>query len=456
MIVLYDLIVLGGGPAGYIACERAGKAGIKTLLIEKNEIGGVCLNEGCIPTKTLLHSAKIYDSALKGEKYGVIAKDIVLNHETVVQRKEKVIKTLVSGVKAKLKNNSVKVVQGFGEIQGRESEGIVIKVDNDRFVGKKILIATGSVPIMPPVEGVQQGIQSGFVLTSKEILDLKKVPQSLVVIGGGVIGLEMAAYFNVAGSKVTVIEMLGHIGGELDKDVSNALLKNYQKNGIEIKLNSKVVKINKDSVQFLIDGKKEVVSTEKVLLSVGRKPQIENIGLEKIGVETLKGKIRTDSKGKTNQPDVYAAGDCTGRFMLAHAAYREAEVCVNNMLNGKDVMRYTAIPSVIYTNPEVAQVGLTEEGAIKEGKDFEKTTLSLKYSGRYVAENEGGDGFCKVIIDKKSRKILGVHIIGNYASEIIYGAAIMIEMEMRIKDVKEIVFPHPTVSEILREIAFEI
>jgi len=404
----------------------------------------------------LLYSAKIYDNARHGEKYGVTVQNAVLDHEKVIERKNKVVKTLVGGVKAQLKKNNVTVVEGFGEIAGRNSEGYEVKVGNDTYTAKRLLIATGSMPVIPPIPGVREGIEKGFVLTNREILDIKTVPASLVIVGGGVIGLEMASYFNSAGSKVTIIEMLDHIAGNMDREISNILMKNYQKKGIEFKLNAKVVEVKEGSVIYELNGERFSVEADKVLMSIGRRPVVEGIGLENIGVEVERGRIKVDERGKTNVPEVYAAGDVNGYSMLAHTAYREAEVCVNNMIGKKDIMRYNAIPSVIYTNPEVACVGETEETAKQKGIDYEVANISMRYSGRYVAENEGGDGICKVLVDKKYRKLIGAHMIGNYASEIIYGAGIMIETEMRVEDIKEIVFPHPTVCEILREAIFEL
>jgi dihydrolipoamide dehydrogenase len=454
--MIYDLIVLGGGPAGYLASERAGAAGLSTLLIEKRSVGGVCLNEGCIPSKTLLYSAKIYDNARYGEKYGVKVQDISLDHETVIERKNKVVKTLVSGIKGQLKRNKVTLVEGFGKITGRSAGGYEVKVESEIFTGKRLLIATGSVPIIPPIQGIKEGIERGYVLTNREILDIKSIPASLVIIGGGVIGLEMASYFNSAGSKVTIIEMLDHIAGNTDREISGILMKNYQKKGIEFKLNSKAIEIKENSVIFETNGEKAEIGAEKVLMSIGRKPMVDGIGLEKIGVETEKGSIKVDERGKTNVPEVYAAGDVNGFSMLAHTAYREAEVCVNNMVGQKDIMRYNAIPSVIYTNPEVACVGETEETAQQKGIEYEVANISMRYSGRYVAENEGGDGICKVLVDRKHKRLIGVHMIGNYSSEIIYGAGIMIETEMRVRDIKELVFPHPTIAEVIREGIFEL
>lgn len=453
--MIYDLIIIGGGPAGYLAAERAGHAGLNTLLIEKRFVGGVCLNEGCIPSKALLYSAKILDYAKHGEKYGVTAENVKFSHEAVIARKNKVVKTLVTGIKGKLKANHVTVVEGVAEIKGRNSEGYEVVAGNEKYTGKRLLIATGSMPVIPPIAGVKEGMEKGNVLTNREILDIQTVPSSLVIVGGGVIGLEMASYFNSAGSKVTVIEMLDHIAGNTDKEISEILLNNYKKKGVEFKLSCKVVEVKEGSVVYESEGKQFTVEAEKVLMSIGRRPVVNGIGLETIGVELERGAIKVDRKGKTNIAEVYAAGDVNGTSMLAHTAYREAEVCINNILGKKDIMRYNAIPSVIYTNPEVGCVGETEETARQKGIEFEAVKLSMKYSGRYVAENEGGDGICKVLIEKNSRRLLGVHMIGNYSSELIYGAGLMIETEMVVNDIKELVFPHPTVCEIVREAIFE-
>jgi dihydrolipoamide dehydrogenase len=454
--MVYDLIVIGGGPAGYLGAERAGHAGLKTLLIEKRFLGGVCLNEGCIPSKTLLYSAKVFDYAKHGQKYGVTTESPKLDHSVVVARKEKVVKTLVSGVKMQLKKNGVNVVEGFGEIVGKTPEGYQVKAGNDVYTGSRLLIATGSEALVPPIPGAKAGMEKGFVLTNREIFELKSIPEEMVIIGGGVIGLEMASYFNSAGSKVTIIEALDHIAGNTDRELSEILKSEYTKKGITFLLNSKVTEIKDDSVVFESNGTVSSVHADKVLMSIGRRPVAANIGLDKIGVEVERGHIKVDSKGKTNIPEVYAAGDVNGYSMLAHTAYREAEVCINNMLGKKDIMRYNAIPSVIYTNPEVASVGETEETAAQKGIEFEVAKMPMQYSGRYLAENEDGKGICKVLVDKKYHKLIGVHMIGSYASEIIYGAGLMIEAEMRVDDIKELVFPHPTVSEIIREGIFSL
>lgn len=453
--MIYDVMLIGGGPAGYSGAEKAAHAGLKTVLFEKRSVGGVCLNEGCIPTKTYLYSAKIYNYALHGDKYGVTTTGAAIDHSVVAKRKDKVVKTLVGGIRAKLKALGVETVEAEAKITKKGSEGYVVTANGTEYVGKNIIICTGSEAIVPPIPGLREGLASGFVLTNREILDSQlKVPENLVVIGGGVIGLEMASYFNTVGSNVTVIEMLPKIGGPMDGEISDMLLKEYQKKGVKFLLGAKAAAVGNGAVEYEINGEKGSVKADKVLCSIGRRAVVQGLGLENIGVAFDRA-IPTDEFGKTNVPNVYAAGDVNGKSMLAHTAYREVEVCINNILGKKDRMRYDAIPSVIYTNPEVASCGITEEGAKAAGMDYKVVKLSMRYSGRFVAENEGGDGLCKIIINKKYNSVAGVHMIGNPSSEIIYGAAIMIENEMRVDDVKEIVFPHPTVSEIIRETIFE-
>ena len=453
---MYDIIVLGGGPAGYLAAERAGHAGLKTLLIEKRALGGVCLNEGCVPSKTLLNSAKIFDYANHGDKYGVTTTGAKIDQKAVIERKNKVVKTLVAGIKAQLKANHVTVVNGLGEIVGRKDGIVTVAVGAEQYQGKRLLICTGSEAIVPPIPGAKEGLAAGFVLTNREILDLTTIPESFVVVGGGVIGLEMASYFNSVGSKVTVIEMLDKIAGPTDREISTILQKNYEKKGITFHLKSKVTGITGNAVEFENEAGKHSVPANNVLLSIGRRAVTTGFGLENLGVLVERGRIVVDDQGQTNVPGVYATGDVNGVWMLAHAAYRESEVVINNLTGKKDTMRYNAVPSVIYTNPEVGCVGETEESAKAKGIACKVANITMNYSGRYMAENAGGDGICKVIADAARNRIIGCHIIGNYASEIITTAAFMIESEMKIDDIKEYIFPHPSVAEIIREAIFQL
>ena len=452
---IYDLIVIGGGPGGYLAAERAAQAGLKTLLFEKHALGGVCLNEGCIPSKALLNSAKLYDHALHAAAYGITCSDVKIDQKAVIDRKAKVVRSLVSGVKSKMKAHGVTVVMEEAVITGRSADGFTVSAAGMAYVCKNLIVATGSSPAVPPIPGFRENL-GNFVMTNREVLELTQIPEKLTVIGGGVIGLEMAAYYATVGSQVTVIEMLDHIAGATDREISSLLQKDLEKKGITFLLGHKCLSVEPGKVFAQTpDGEKVAVASDKVLLSIGRRANTSGIGLESIGVTFDKTGIRPDSLCKTDVPGVYAIGDVNGHHMLAHTAYREAEVAVNNILGKTDTMRYHANPSVIYTQPEIASVGKTEEECREKGIDYEVQKLSMRYSGRFVAENEGADGLCKILIDRKRRTILGVHLIGSYSGEIIWGAAEMIEMQLRVTDARQIIFPHPTVSEIIREVLWE-
>lgn len=449
---MFDVAIIGGGPGGYVAAERAGAAGLSVVLFEKRELGGVCLNEGCIPTKTLLYSAKVYNYALHGDHYGVSVENPTFYYDKIVDRKDKVVKKLVGGVKAAMKAYKVKVVPAAATIEGRSAEGISISANGETYLAKNLLICSGSEAFVPPIPGLQEA--GDVIVTNREILSMREQPKELVVIGGGVIGMEFASFFNNLGTKVTVIEMLPEILGGLDGEISAMLRAMYVKKGINLNLRCKVVAIEGNTVVYEDpEGKTQRVSGDKILVSVGRRANIKGLGLENIGVEADRG-IKVDDRMRTNVPNVYAAGDVTGFSLLAHTASREGEVAINNILGKKDHMRYDAIPGVVYTNPEVAGVGLTEEQAKAKNIDYTVLKLPMAYSGRFVAENEGGDGICKFIVGKKYHEVLGVHMLGNPCSEIIQSACIAIEQEMTVEQLKEVVFPHPTVGEIMKETAY--
>ena len=415
--MVYDLIVLGGGPAGYLAAERAGHGGMKVLCLEGRSFGGVCLNEGCVPTKTLLYSAKLYDGVKHGEKYGVTASGLAIDHSKVVQRKDKVVRTLVAGVQAALKANHVETKQAFGKIAGRTPEGYAVEAAGETYVGKRLLIATGSNPAVPPIPGLKEGLERGFVMTNREILDLREAPGRLAVIGG-------RCWTTSPGKTTRTWWPCCKSTMRKRASASSFPPRSPRWKGAPSTMN-------------------------------GRRANTANIGLETIGVLTERGAIVTDRHMRTNQPEVYAAGDVNGRSMLAHTAYREAEVAVNNMLGKRDVMRYNAIPGVLYTNPELAAVGETEYTAKQKGLDVQVVKLPLQYSGRYVAENEGGNGIFKLVVDQKQRTVLGAQALCNYASEFIVAVGAFIELGLTLEEIKEVVFPHPTVCEIIREAVFQ-
>lgn len=449
----FDLAIIGAGPAGYVAAERAGKKGLKVVLFEKGELGGVCLNEGCIPTKALLYAAKLYDHANEGAKYGIEAKEVSYDFSKMMSRKQKVVKKLVGGVASAMREYHVEVVKSAATIKSRSSEGIMISAGEQEYLAANVMICTGSEALIPPIPGLE-GTPNEILLTAREILDLKEVPQTLVIIGGGVIGMEFASFFNSMGTKVTIVEMLDEILTGMDKEMSLMLRQMYTKKGITFHLSSKVTEVKGNEVIFLKDGQTQSVTGDKILVSVGRRPVTKGFGLENIGVEIYRGGIKVDEKMRTNVPNVFAAGDVTGFSLLAHTASREGEVVVNNLTGRNDRMRYNAIPGVVYTNPEFSGVGLTEEMAKEKNIEIRVTKLPMTYAGRFMIENEGGNGLCKVIVGAKYGEVLGVHMLGNPSSEMIYGASMAIEMEMTLKEMEEVVFPHPTVSEIFKENVF--
>jgi len=450
---MYDLAIIGGGPAGYVAAERAGAKGLGVVLFEEKELGGVCLNEGCIPTKTLLYSAKVYDSALHSDKYGIMAGSVAFDFAKIMERKNKVVRKLIGGVGAKMKAHKVEVVKGRAMIQGRGADGIAIVCEGREYKAANLLICTGSEAFVPPIPGIDRA--GDTVLTNREILALNEQPESLVVIGGGVIGMEFASFFNSLGTEVTVVEMLPEILGGLDAEISAMLRDVYAKKGVKFNLSCRVIQVDGNKVIYTDpSGAEQTATGDKILVSVGRRAVTDGFGLENTGVELFKGGIKVDNKMRTNIPNVFAAGDVTGFSMLAHTASREGEVVVNNLTGGNDTMRYDAIPGVVYTNPEVACAGLTAEAAKAKGIACRELKLPMAYAGRFVAENEGGAGLCKVVVGEKYGQVLGVHMIGNPASEMIYGACMAIEAEMTVKELQEVIFPHPTVSEIFRETLF--
>lgn len=457
---MYDLAILGGGPGGYVAAGRAGAAGLSVVLFEKRELGGVCLNEGCIPTKTLLYSAKVYDYTRHADRYGVNVPESAIDFGAIFKRKEKVVKKLVGGVKVQMRNANVEVVKEEAAIAGKEADGFVITAGEATYSARNILVCTGSEAAVPPIPGLREGL-GDVVVTNREILSLTEQPERLVVIGGGVIGMEFASFFNSIGTQVTVVEMLPKILGPLDDEISAMLQAQYAKKGVEFHLSCKVVAVEGNEVVYEdAEGNTCRAAGDKILVSVGRRANLEGLGLEKIGVELALNPagrpygIKVDEKMRTNVPGVYAAGDVTGFSMLAHTASREGEVAVNTILGKEDAMSYKAIPGVVYTNPEVAGVGVTEAEAAKQGLDYTVLKLPMAFSGRFVAENERGEGLCKVIVDAKTQTVLGVHMLGNPCSEIIQSACIAIDKKITVGQLKEVVFPHPTVSEILKETLF--
>ncbi|MDR0895120.1 MAG: dihydrolipoyl dehydrogenase [Prevotellaceae bacterium] len=443
----YQVAVIGGGPAGYTAAETAGKAGLSVVLFERQNLGGVCLNEGCIPTKTLLYAAKTYDSARHASKYGVSAADVSFDLPKIIARKQKVVRKLVLGIKSKLTAHGATIVQGEATILDKHH----VQCAGQTYTCENLILCTGSDTFVPPITGIDQVPY----WTHRNALDNKELPASLAIIGGGVIGMEFASFFNSLGVQVTVIEMMDEILGGMDKALSAMLRADYAKRGITFLLNAKVTVFAKDADHIKVSYEQaedsRSVTAERLLMSVGRRPVTNDFGLENLALKkTERNHIAVDEHLQTSLPGVYACGDLTGFSLLAHTAVREAEVAVHHILGMEDAMSYRAVPGVVYTNPEIAGVGETEESLQHKGIDYRVSQLPMSYSGRFVAENEGVNGVCKLLLAADDT-LLGAHLLGNPASEIITLAGMAIELRLRASDWKKMIFPHPTVCEIFKE-----
>lgn len=443
----YDVAIIGGGPAGYTAAERAAKGGLSTILFEKNALGGVCLNEGCVPTKTLLYSAKTYDNIRHASKYAVKAENPSFDLGKIIARKNKVVKKLTAGIRMKMTEAGATVVNAEASIEGRAEDGTLTIVAADtRYEAANLLICTGSETVIPPIPGLSETAY----WTSREALQSKELPASLVIIGGGVIGMEFASFFNSLGVEVHVVEMLDKILGPMDRELSAMLQAEYAKRGVKFYLGHKVTGVHGTEVSVEKDGESFTLTGEKVLLSVGRRPVTKGFGLENLGVEPFRNGVKVNEYMQTSLPNVYACGDITAFSLLAHTAVSEAEVAIDYILGKPHAMSYKAIPGVVYTNPEIAGVGRTEDELQAAGVDYQVKKIPMAFSGRFVAENEMGNGVCKLLLDGEGT-LIGAHLLGNPASELIVIAGMAIEQGMKAEQLTRFVFPHPTVGEILKE-----
>ena len=356
---------------------------------------------------------------------------------------------LTGGVKMTVSSYGVTIVEKEALIEGEKDGKIQIICDGETYSVKYLLVCTGSDTVIPPIPGLSEI----SYWTSKEALEIKELPKTLVIIGGGVIGMEFASFFNSMGVKVHVVEMMPEILGAMDKETSGMLRAEYAKRGVTFYLNTKVVEVNPHGVVIEKEGKTSTIEAEKILLSVGRKANLSKVGLDKLNIELHRNGVKVDEHLLTSHPRVYACGDITGYSLLAHTAIREAEVAINHILGVEDRMNYDCVPGVVYTNPEVAGVGKTEEELVKSGVPYRVSKLPMAYSGRFVAENEQENGLCKLIQDEDGR-IIGCHMLGNPASELIVIAGIAIQRGYTVEEFQKTVFPHPTVGEIYHEIMF--
>ena len=441
----YFLAIIGGGPAGYTAAEKASKAGKDVVLFEQNAVGGTCLNVGCIPTKSLLYGAKQYYNATHAQKYGVTANEVSFDFAAMQKRKTIVVRKLVAGIKQRLNNEHCTLVSGFAKVESRTNELVTISCNGQLYEAQYLMICTGSTNFVPPIPGIKD---NPAVWDSTDALAAAELPKSIIIVGGGVIGMEFATLYHELGVPVTVIEALPRILPNLDEEVVAVLAEKYKKAGINILTSTKVESI--DGGKVTANGVE--YEADKILVSVGRRANLN--GLEALNdIELNRGAIVIDDFCKTNLPNVYACGDVTGKIMLAHVASRQAEVAVGRMLKQIPLQRiaYNAIPSVVYTNPEIASVGITEQQAAEMNISVEVRKLPMTFSGRFMAENEGETGLCKMIVDAKNHSVLGVHMIGNPCSEFIAAASFAVRMGYTTAEMQQVVFPHPTVSEILHE-----
>ncbi len=441
----YNVVVIGGGPAGYVAAIKAAQLGARVAIVEKGTFGGTCLNVGCIPTKSYLKNAEIIEHIREASTRGIIidSSQIKVDMEKVQEFKNSVVRKLTSGVEALLKSNGVDIYQGIGRIN--KNKDVVVN-DSQIIKADKIILAGGSKASKINIPG----IESDKVLTSDDLLAIKEVPETLAVIGGGVIGTEMGQSFAGLGSKVIIIEMMDRIVPPLDHEVSAELTKIIKRKGMTVITSARITEIvdRGDKLEIKIDGKESVIA-DKALISIGRVPDLEGMGEMKF--ESERGKIKVNKYMETSVKGIYAPGDVNGIKMLAHVAFRMGEVAAENAVKGNHrSVRLFSAPSVVYTSPEVAMVGLTEEEARAKYDDIRIGRFNFASNGRALASSEA-HGFVKVIADNRYGEVLGVHIIGPSAAEIITQASLIMEMEITVDEVIKTIYGHPTYSEALFE-----
>ena len=440
---MYDLIIIGAGPGGYEAAARAGRLGKSVALIEAAKVGGTCLNVGCIPAKAFLRSSRLCREIGEAGAFAVRVGRSSLDMQALVDRKNRIVATLIGGVEAMLVDAKVTRIAGQARLTGRDE----VTVDGERLRAANILIATGSRPAVPPVAGITEP----RVIDSAAAFDLKSVPERVAIIGGGYIGLEFATFFRDAGAQVAVLELLPEVAVGCDRDVASRLRTALQRRGIAFYLSCRVSQIDGTAVRYTdASGAASALEADLVLNATGRVPAVVGLGLEDAGVDVTASGIAISDRGRTNVPGIWACGDVTGQHMLAHVATREGIVAVDTMFGRPGRIRYEAIPAVIYTHPEVASVGRTEQELAAAGIGYRKVTVPMGVAGRFLIENENGAGMLKLLTGRYGQ-ILGVHAVGDLASEFIVAAAALIEAELTVRQSAEIVFPHPTVSEVLHE-----
>lgn len=453
-----DITIIGGGPGGYVAAIHAAKMGANVVLVEKDKVGGTCLNRGCIPTKALVRAAEVYDTIREAETFGFDVQRVSFDMGKVLARKTKVVEQLVRGIEYLLKKNGVKTIQGCGIIDDEQTVVVEQGKSKTKIRSKHIIIATGSKTATLPIPGAQ----SENVLDSNQALELQQLPRSLVIIGGGIIGMEFAFIYNSFGVEVSVIEFLDDILAVCDADICRVIRRIAKRKGIEVYTGAKAKEIvstadGKCLVVFEQGGQSRYLVGDKVLMAVGRHPQLEGLGVEKLGIELNESGrgIKVNDKMQTSIPNIYAIGDVTNKVLLAHVASHQGIVAVNNILGKECAMDYRAVPSAIFTSPEIATVGLSEKMASEEGIEVEVGKFPFSANGKSVAYGHQ-DGFVKIIAEKASGKVLGAGIIGPHATDLIAELTLAVRNGLTAEQICETIHAHPTTAEAIHEAALDV
>ncbi len=445
-----DLAILGSGPGGYVAAIRAAKLGIKSIVVEKELLGGVCLNWGCIPTKALTTVSHLVESIRRADQFGINISDYSIDFKKIMQRKDKVVSALVQGVQFHFNKNKIELIKGIGKLT-HTNKILVEGVSGDKIeiVAKNIIIATGSSPsLIPPFDFKEEGI-----LNNRGILSLKEIPQALLIIGGGVVGCEFANIFKTLGSDVTVIEILPRILSTEDEKISELIKKNFKKRGIKILTDCSVDEVKKEKDRYICKvNNGESLTVDNILISVGRRPNSTDIGVEEVGIETERGYIKVNSYLRTNIDNIYAIGDVIGGYQLAHVASKEGKVAVENICGKEKKMDYSVVPWAIFTSPEIGAVGLTEKQAEEKKIQVECGNFPFIASGKAFAMGET-EGFAKIVTNKETGEILGAQIIGPRASDLVHEIAAAMRGELTVDYIADTIHSHPTLSEVVMEAA---
>ena len=440
---MYDVCIIGAGPGGYVAAIKAARLGAKVALIEKELLGGTCLNKGCIPTKVFAHSAEILSEIRSAQKFGINTGGLSFDLKTLIAQKNEIVKKLRTGIDYLIKTRKIDLVAGQAQILNKNS----VKVNESIIETKNIIIATGSRPVELP--GLL--FDKKDILSSDDLLELNSVPETLLIIGAGVIGCEFASIFSEFGAKVTLVEMAPQILPLMDPEVSKKLEVIFKKKAIQVHLNTKISKIiKKDGVLEACADNNKTIEAKKILVCVGRRADCEGLNLEKLGVKTQGGKILVDSHLKTNIDNVYAIGDVVGKYWLAHVASYEGVIAARNIMGEKCSADYSAVPNCIFTIPEIATVGLTEDEAKKQGIEVKTGKFPFQALGKAHAAGQT-EGFVKIVSDAKSKKILGAQIIGPHATDLISEITLAISTKATTEDLEKTIHAHPSFPEAVSE-----